>query len=379
MNHHQKPIADYLYGRFGDKYRFVTTMPIPQELLNMGYKNKDNCPYIIPLYEEKNIGIVEKLVLEADVVIMGGVHLEYLIDLRVKTGKLLLFYSERWHKRFRSYLILPLRYINGYVYHRFTRFNSLNTYLLCASSFVPNDCRWAFAFKDKTYKWGYFPPFKEIKINEILKKKNENQFVEVLYVARSLRWKHPELAIKAVQGLYEQGYKVRLTMIGGPYGDNIQSEKVFEYCKKQEKMTPNCLQVLGPVDNQTVRKMMLKSDIFLFTSDRNEGWGASLNEAMSSGCACIVSDAIGSSHFLINNGINGLLFKNKNLSSLIEQLRNAFNMDYRNELAINAYKTMINEWQPNVAAERLVNLVHRLLEGKDTLYESGPCSKAYPV
>ena len=168
-------------------------------------------------------------------------------------------------------------------------------------------------------------------------------------------------------------------MIGGPYGDNIQSEKVFEYCKKQEKMTPNCLQVLGPVDNQTVRKMMLKSDIFLFTSDRNEGWGASLNEAMSSGCACIVSDAIGSSHFLINNGINGLLFKNKNLSSLKEQLRNAFNMDYRNELAINAYKTMLNEWQPNVAAERLVNLVHRLLEGKDTLYKSGPCSKAYPV
>lgn len=379
MNHHQKPVADYLYSQFREDYHFVTTMPIPQKFLNVGYKNNDSCPYIIPLYEEKNKKIVEQMVLDADVVIMGGTHIESLINLRVKTGKLLLFYTERWHKRRRSYLVLPIRYLNGYVYHRFTRFNHLNTYMLCASSFVPNDCRWAFAFKNKTYKWGYFPPFKEIDITQVLKKRAEHQFVEILYVARSLKLKHPELAIKAVQSLFKQGYKVRLTMIGGAFDGNKQSEKVFEYCKQQEKNTPECLRVLGAVDNEKVREIMLKSDIFIFTSDRNEGWGASLNEAMSSGCACIVSNAIGSSHFLINDGANGLLFKNKSVFSLVEQLRKVLDVNYRNKLSVNAYQTMLNEWQPNVAAERLVNLVQQLLQGKDTLYSSGPCSKAYPV
>lgn len=379
MNHHQKPVADYLYSQFKGNYHFVTTMPIPQKLLNAGYRNNDSCPYVIPLYEAQNRGIVEQMVVDADVVIMGGTHSESLIDLRIKTGKLLLFYSERWHKRLRSYLALPIRYLNGYVYHRFTRFNHLNAYLLCASSFVPNDCRWAFAFKNKTYKWGYFPPFEKIEIKEVLKKRTENQFVEILYVARSLKLKHPELAIKAVQALYKQGYKIRLTMIGGIYDGNKQSKSVYEYCKQQEQITPACLRVLGAVDNGTVRTIMLKSDIFVFTSDRNEGWGASLNEAMSSGCACVVSDAIGSSRFLIEDGVNGLLFKNKSLSSLIKQLKKTLDVDYRNNLSFNAYQTMLNEWQPNVAAERLVNLMQQLLLGKDTLYKTGPCSKAYPV
>lgn len=168
-------------------------------------------------------------------------------------------------------------------------------------------------------------------------------------------------------------------MIGGPFDGNKQSEKVFEYCKQQEKMTPDCLRVLGAVDNASVREIMLKSDVFVFTSDRNEGWGASLNEAMSSGCACIVSDAIGSSHFLIEDGVNGLLFKNKDVSSLAEKILMNLNVDYRSKLSRNAYQTMLKEWQPNIAAERLVNLIQQLSEGKDTIYKSGPCSKAYPV
>ena len=379
MNHHQKPVADYLYSQFGDDYHFVTTMPIPQKFLAVGYQNNDGCPYILPYYDEKNKSRINQLVVDANVVIMGGAHIEELINLRVSTGKLLLFYTERWHKRIRSYFALPVRYLNGYVYHRFTRFNHLNTYMLCASSFVPNDCRWAFAFKNKTYKWGYFPPFKEIDIDSVLKKRKDNA-VEILYVARSLKLKHPELAIRATQSLYRQGYKVRLTMVGGVFEGDKSSEKVYLYCKEQERKTPECIKVLGAVENVKVRALMLKSDIFVFTSDRNEGWGASLNEAMSSGCACVVSDAIGASHFLIEDGKNGLLFKNKNQKSLENQLKTILDNDVlRNTLSYNAYMTMLKEWQPNIAAERLIHLTEKLLKGEDTDYATGPCSKAYPI
>lgn len=42
MNHHQKPVADFLYQRLGDDYHFVTTMPIPKKFLEVGYKNNDD-------------------------------------------------------------------------------------------------------------------------------------------------------------------------------------------------------------------------------------------------------------------------------------------------------------------------------------------------
>lgn len=380
MNHHQKPVADFLYKRLGDDYHFVTTMPIPKKFLEVGYKNNDDCPYILPYYKKENKVLINRLVIEADAVIMGGTHEEELINLRVKTGKLFLFYSERWHKRRRSYLALPLRYLNGYVYHRFTRFNHLNTYMLCASSFVPNDCKWAFAFKNKTYKWGYFPPFKEISINEVMDKRQVKDCVDVLYVARSLKLKHPELAIKAIQNLYLQGYKVKLTMVGGVFDGDKNSKKVFEYCKNQEKLTPDCITVLGAVENSKVRDLMLNSDIFVFTSDRNEGWGASLNEAMSSGCACVVSNAIGSAHFLINNEVNGLLFKNKSSSSLQFQLKRLLDDNLlRKSISVNAYNTIQNEWRPEIAGQRLLGLIQNLMYGKDTDYQTGPCSKAKPV
>lgn len=380
MNHHQKPVADFLYKRLGDDYHFVTTMPIPKKFLEVGYKNNDDCPYILPYYKKENKVLINRLVIEADAVIMGGTHEEELINLRVKTGKLFLFYSERWHKRRRSYLALPLRYLNGYVYHRFTRFNHLNTYMLCASSFVPNDCKWAFAFKNKTYKWGYFPPFKEISINEVMDKRQVKDCVDVLYVARSLKLKHPELAIKAIQNLYLQGYKVKLTMVGGVFDGDKNSKKVFEYCKNQEKLTPDCITVLGAVENSKVRDLMLNSDIFVFTSDRNEGWGASLNEAMSSGCACVVSNAIGSAHFLINNEVNGLLFKNKSSSSLQFQLKRLLDDNLlRKSISVNAYNTIQNEWRPEIAGQRLLGLIQNLMYGKDTDYQAGPCSKAKPV
>ena len=40
-----------------------------------------------------------------------------------------------------------------------------------------------------------------------------------------------------------------------------------------------------------------------------EGWGAVLNEAMNSGCACIASHAIGSAGFLIEHGENGFVYR----------------------------------------------------------------------
>ena len=46
---------------------------------------------------------------------------------------------------------------------------------------------------------------------------------------------------------------------------------------------------------------------------------------------------------------------------------------------VEAYKTIRDQWQPAKAAERLMTLCSNLIEGNETTYNEGPCSKAYPV
>jgi glycosyltransferase involved in cell wall biosynthesis len=58
---------------------------------------------------------------------------------------------------------------------------------------------------------------------------------------------------------------------------------------------------------EAVRDHMEAADIFLFTSDFNEGWGAVLNESMNSACAVVASHAIGSVPFLLKDGENGFI------------------------------------------------------------------------
>ncbi len=50
--------------------------------------------------------------------------------------------------------------------------------------------------------------------------------------------------------------------------------------------------MLGAMSPDKVRAYMERADVFLFTSDFNEGWGAVLNESMNSGCAVVASHAM---------------------------------------------------------------------------------------
>ena len=75
----------------------------------------------------------------------------------------------------------------------------------------------------------------------------------------------------------------------------------------------------GNVHFTEVRTLMEESEIFIFTSDFNEGWGAVLNEAMSSACGCVASYKAGSTPFLLD-GTNGQVY-NSTQNDLNEKLK----------------------------------------------------------
>ena len=119
-------------------------------------------------------------------------------------------------------------------------------------------------------------------------------------------------------------------------------------------------------------------EIFLFTSDRNEGWGAVLNESMNSGCAVVSSHAIGSTPFLLEDSKNGLIYKNGDIADLYNKVKYLLdNPEKRRLLGKNAYDSILTLWNPRVAAERFLVIAKQVLEAKATdVFFEGPCSSA---
>jgi glycosyltransferase involved in cell wall biosynthesis len=146
-----------------------------------------------------------------------------------------------------------------------------------------------------------------------------------------------------------------------------------------EKGLGGYVSFLGSMSPDEVRNQMEQSGIYLFTSDRNEGWGAVLNEAMNSGCAVVASHAIGSVPYLIRDKENGLVYRSGDVDMLYEKVKYLLeHREYQIQLGQAAYETIVTEWNAEVASERFMILAEHILKGekRPDLFTSGPCSKA---
>lgn len=369
INHHQVPVADEFYHVLRDKYTFVTTIPMTSELINNGYPDYSDKPYLLKAYEsDKNQQKALELGLESDIVIMGSAPDIY-IEQRLKANKITFRYSERWFKKIDYHLFSPRAWFHWFNSH--TKYRNKQLYMLCASAYTANDVSKIFAYPNKCFKWGYFTDVQNLNVNQVLENKRQDCF-KMLWVARWLDWKHPELPIKLAYELKQKGYNFQISMAGsGPLQEEMKS-----LCHSLD--VEDCISFIGNMPNNDIIHLMQRSNALLFTSDRNEGWGAVLNEAMSNGCTVVASHLIGSVPFLVQNGKNGLIFKSENLESLVNQVEELLNNRiYGEELAINAYQTMSNEWSPRHAAQSFFKLSSSLLEGRLIDFQDGPCSKAF--
>ena len=100
---------------------------------------------------------------------------------------------------------------------------------------------------------------------------------------------------------------------------------------------------------------------------------------MSSGCAVVAAQSIGSVPFLINNGKNGFIYPDKDMDIMYRYVKLLMeNQNLRKKLGDRAYFTMRDVWNPKIAAKRIIAASEKLLNNEDisTMYEDGPFSKA---
>ena len=365
--HHQTPFCEAMVRMIGKNFTFVATEQIPQERLQMGYKDlSHSASYAINSYEsEENYQKALKLGKNSDVVIIGSAP-DVFIEERLKENKLTFRYCERFFKKGKWRIFDPRVLLAYYKLH--VRNRKKNLHMLCASAYTAPDCRFISAYPKKTYKWGYFPPVTRYEeFDKILKQKKKNS---ILWVARLIKLKHPEAPIEIARRLKAEGYTFHLNIIGvGPL-----QEKLEALIKKYG--LGNEVYLLGSMSPEEVRVYMEQSEIFLFTSDKNEGWGAVLNESMNSGCAVVASDAIGSVPYLVKNGENGLTYESGKIKDLYQKVKWLLdNPDKRKEMGEKAYQTLVETWNAETAAERLLALIEDIQKGEDIRFVSGPCSR----
>lgn len=366
FNHHQKYISDYWYRATNKQYWFISTTDMPLEQKKLGYKEYTE-DYIVKL-NTHNYNEVKRLVNEVDVVIIGSGD-ESLINERIRSKKLIFRYSERL---FRSKISFP-RFIRRMLVYRKRNSGNSEMYLLCASAYTAQDYLRCGLFKKRAFKWGYFPEAKSYKnISELIRKKNKKQ---ILWCGRLVDVKHPDDVLKLAKKLRENGYDFKVKIIG--------NGQLYEKMQMQieEWSLQDVVEMPGSLPSDLVRIEMEKAGIYLFTSDFGEGWGAVLNESMNSGCAVVASHAIGSVPFLLKHNRNGLIYQNGDIDSLYENVAALLdNPELQNDFGLEAYKTISEQWSPEIAAKRFMELAADILNRQDPPFnDDGPCSRAAAI
>lgn len=372
INHHQVPVADELSSTFGIEYWFIETMSLPEEQRNLGYSNLSSKPYVIQSYKtNKEYQKAIKLINNADVVIVGSAPEDMILE-RLRNKKLTFRYSERLFKKRPWYFPDPRIWMDLWKKH--IRYKNKPLYMLAASAYTANDVYAIGAYKNKVYKWGYFTRVDEFPL-EACKKldaSSEGSAPHIMWCARFLRWKHPEMPVMLAKRLKDKGYNFHIDMYGS--GEELNATMQLA----QNLAVDDKVSFCGNLPNEDILNQMRQHEIFLFTSDRNEGWGAVLNESMSNGCAVVASNLIGSVPFLIQNGKNGLIFKSEDIDSLEKNVTYLLdNPSRRIEIAKNAILTMRSVWSPKNASKSFLELVEALTTKNSALIpKNGPCSKA---
>lgn len=365
FNHHQKPFSDAMYKRLGADYVFIETEEMGEFRKKLGYEMESLPEYVLPMkFTLANFEAIKEIINEADVLVTGAAPEKYFKE-RKKKRKLIFRYSEKMFRKGRE----PFKYIPRLIKYQWeNRFK--NICLLSVGRFAASDYKKLGLFRKKAFKWGYFPETVEYEDTDtLISQKTKNS---ILWVGRFLKLKHPEACIEIAKRLKQDGYDFAIDMIG-----TIKNPDKFMGMAAEDDVEDK-INLLGAMNPKQVREHMEKAELFLFTSDEREGWGAVVNEAMNSGCVVLASDAAGATSYLIEDGQNGFTYKSGDIDELYSKVKAVLdNENMRKAISKKAYETMRHEWDADVAAERLLDLI-KAIQNKESLdiFDKGPCSRA---
>ena len=363
LNHHQLPFCEAMVRLCEGQFTFVATERIPDERKRLGYSDmNESYPFVLREYEEGGRQKAKQAMLDADICLVGSCSFEHHKWLR-KAKKTYFMETERFFKGDIPWLIRflkKIRYFSRYSLYK-------KNYLLCMSAYTYPDMISFGAFRGRGFRFGYFPPMEKVEdIPSLLDAKAPNS---ILWAGRFLSWKHPEFMVGLGKYLREKNIPFHIDMVGeGPEKERIEAMIAQENLSGYISLT-------GSLPAKEVREKMKSAKYFCFTSDSNEGWGAVCNEAMNSACLVIANQSIGSVPYLLRDGQNGFVYQDS-FESFLESFLRAYEVENQLKIAINAYETIANLWNADVAAERFLLIAQSIFQQLPlSVFDEGPLSR----
>jgi len=181
-------------------------------------------------------------------------------------------------------------------------------------------------------------------IDESKKVENFNPAKEefILYIGRLNREKGIETLIKAWEKI---DFKLKI------FGDGPLKEKIEKIVSNNKKIELN-----GFIPNTEISEKMSQAKFLIFPSEWYEGFSITLLEAFANKLPVLSSD-IGSMKEIINDNINGVLFKSGDTQDLVNKINKMImNPELLDTLKEKAYENYLNLYNKKKNHEILINI-----------------------
>lgn len=188
------------------------------------------------------------------------------------------------------------------------------------------------------YPFGYF-------VNKRVVSNINNDFqtnkLRLIFVGNVIKRKGIDIAITAVQNLYNQGKDITLDLYGAG---------------QIETYVPNGLDYItykGMIPNSKVQETIAKYDMLILPS-RHDGWGVVVNEALLQGIPVVVSDQVGAK-CLVENMKAGVIFKSGDSDDLRNKLLSIINNPDSLQFFSKNAEVLSPEIFPDIAAQYFID------------------------
>ena len=382
--HYINAIGRELAAVFGeDNFRIVLTRPVlgqkavdaARAKMNWGMRPPDIKWLVQPPESQEQLdnGEYAELMRTCEVAMVGALQYskplyeEFLA--RLNSDKITFVMNERFFKN-----PLTIRdFVSPRFYARCLRwrwqFWHKNVYYMPAAYHACDDAKFLHLPKGKAWSWAYFP-----EVSDAPLEKSKSDKLRICWAGRMLKCKRVEYIVQALALLPKDKLdQCQVTIVG----EGESKEMVVRLAK--ETGVDRVIDFKPLMTTEEVVSMMKENDVYVFPSDRGEGWGIAPQEAMDRCCVPIGNEQAGVTRKCIKDGVCGFVFEDGDIGRIAEKLEWLIDHpEERRAMGLAAWKEM-QRWSPREGARRFAILLDAVKSGdfSKVPQDGGLCSQVW--